>query len=78
MAISTLEVVMANRIVFSTSHYELAHGRETRALDCRAFMVGGEVVWITPTGSLAECKKRLLARLNLPKGSRPITAIVLP
>jgi hypothetical protein len=73
-----MEVVMANRIVFSTSRFEASHGRKPRALDCRAFMVGDEVVWIPPANSLAECRKRLSARLNPPKGGGVITAIVLP
>jgi hypothetical protein len=66
------------KIVFSTCRFEAGHGRKPRALDCRAFMVGSEVVWIPPASTLVECRKRLLARLNLPKGGGVVTAIVLP
>jgi hypothetical protein len=76
-----MEVAMANRIVFSTSRYEFSHGHKPRGWGCWAFIVpkhGDEIIWITPACTLAECKKRLLARLALAKGSGPITAIVLP
>jgi hypothetical protein len=72
---------MANRIVFSTARYEFTHGHKPRGWGCWAFVVpkhGDQIIWITPACTLAECRKRLLARLALPKDVGVVTAIVLP